>query len=244
MQLRYFILGLLLILPLGAAQAESSTTITAADILPLKKKSDKGDADAQYRLGIAYLSGMGGLTADPLRGMDYIEKSGKAGKREAQFFMGAMLHGINARTNFSDQNKTKEQLKWLALSFRQGCAGSAGLIAGYYVTMKGPESPKALEWFMKAAKGGDPYSQALLAKIAKDLKNPVESYAWTALTYREHPELQSAKGQMDALMKEMSAEDKPKAEELAQQFVKDYGRQGDYPFCMVGALKVISPLKY
>ena len=172
MQLRYFILGLMLILPLGAAQAESSTTITAADILPLKKKSDKGDADAQYRLGIAYLSGMGGLTADPLRGMDYIEKSGKAGKREAQFFMGAMLHGINARTNFSDQNKTKEQLKWLALSFRQGCAGSAGLIAGYYVTMKGPESPKALEWFMKAAKGGGSLLAGAVGKNCQGSEKP------------------------------------------------------------------------
>ncbi len=244
MQLRYLALGLLLMLPLGAIQAESSTTITAEDILPLKKRSDSGDPDALYRLGIAYLSGMGGLKPDALRGMDYIEKAGKAGKREAQFFMGAMLHGTNARTKFSDQTKTKEQLKWLALSFRQGCAGSAGLIAGYYVTMKGPQSPKALEWFMKAAKGGDPYSQALLAKIAKDIKNPVESYAWTALTYKEHPELTSAKGQMDLLMSEMSEEDKPKAEALAEQFVKDYGRNGDYPFCMVGALQVISPLKY
>ena len=244
MHLRYLMLGLALLLSLGVAQAESSTIITAEDILPLKKKSDKGDADAQYRLGIAYLSGMGGLSPDPLRGMHYIEEAGKAGKREAQFFMGAMLHGTNARTKFSDQTKTKEQLKWLALSYRQGCAGSAGLIAGYYVTMKGPQSPKALEWFMKAAKGGDPYSQALLAKIAKDLKNLVESYAWTALTYREHPELKSAKGQAEALMKEMNAEDQAKAEALAQQFVRDYGRKGDYPFCMVGALKAISPLKY
>lgn len=244
MRALFLILAFAWLLPMSALQASESTIITADDILPLKKRSDQGDADAQYRLGIAYLAGMGGLTADPMKGMRYIEQAGKAGKREAQFMMGAMLHGTNARSNFSDRTKVNEELKWLALSYKQGCAGSAGLIAGYYVSTQGPDSPKALEWFKRAAKGGDVASQALMAKIAKDIGSTVEAYAWTALTVNEHPEVKPAKLQLEALSKELSAEEKTQAEELAAKFIKKFGRNGDYPFCMIGALRAISPLKY
>ena len=238
------VLGLMLLLPLNAAQAAEAVVIEPDDILPLKKKSDGGDPDAKYRLGIAYLGGMGGLKPDTQAGMKYIEDAGKAGMREAQFFMGATLHGMNSRTNFKDNTKVREQLKWLALSFKQGCAGGAGLIAGYYVHMKGPQSPKAMDWFIKAAKGGDVASQAVLAKVAKDIDNLIEAYAWTALSVNEHPHVAAAKKQLATLRAELSAEDKPKAEELAQQFIKDYGRDGDYPFCMIGALQAVSPLGY
>ncbi len=243
MRLRLIALIVTLLLPLGAARADA-IVIQPEEILPLKKGADAGDPDAMYRLGIAYLSGMGGLTPDVSRGMDYIEQAGKKGKREAQFFMGAMLQGINARDNFKDKKKTTEQLKWLALSYKQGCAGSAGLIAGYYVTVQGADSPKALQWFLRAAKGGDVGSQALLAKIAMDIGNDVEAYAWTALTVHEHPHLKAAKAQLEMLEKKLEGEALEQAKALAERFIKEYGREGDYPFCTIGALQAISPLKY
>lgn len=245
MRLLFLITALALSLPMSSAWAAlDERLMSKAEVKALQKKVKTKDSDAQYRLGIAYLYGQGGLEQNYDVGMRFIERSSNQGKKEAQFYLGAKMHVMNMVTKFENPDLARNEIQVLAKSYGQGCAGAAGLIAGVYVYTKGQNSKEAAQWYIRAAQGGDVASQALMATRATKVGKLDEAYAWTYLTSKEHPHIAAVKAQLAKLGSDLGPEKLKDAVVLGKQFVKEYSRNGNYPFCTIGALKAISPLKY
>ena len=79
-------LGLLTVLLLAAAQLSAQTNQT---IQELKANAEKGDAEAQLRLGLDYYSGLGVIN-DDAEAFKWISKAADQNYADAQYFLGCV----------------------------------------------------------------------------------------------------------------------------------------------------------
>ena len=114
-----------------------------------------GDADAQWNLGYAYLTGQGAEQDDD-QALEWFRKSADQGSAEGQFFMGYMY--ANGR---SVTKNDKQAVSWYTLSADQGldlAQNELGVMYffGYGVTQN---DATAMSWFRKAAEQGNMTAQ-------------------------------------------------------------------------------------
>ena len=128
-----------------------------------KQAAEEGYADAQYMLGICYLTGHG-VTQDYNEVVKWYRKAAEQGNADAQNGLGSCYytgHGVTQNYN--------EAVKWYRKAAEQGSAGgqwSLGLCYQYgYGVTKNIDT--AVEWYRKAARQGDEIAQGSLKYLGK-----------------------------------------------------------------------------
>ncbi|HAK61591.1 MAG TPA: hypothetical protein DCO77_14650 [Nitrospiraceae bacterium] len=121
-------------------------------LLPLAKK---GDAFAQYNLGVIYANGLG-VTKNDAEAVTWYRKAAEQGDSDAQGNLGLMYE--NGRGVKQDYKKA---MNWYQKSAKQGNVIGQNNIAGLYFNGRGVKKndKKAIAWYRKAAKQGNALAQ-------------------------------------------------------------------------------------
>ncbi len=162
----------------------SSATLLAqqpprVDEKELRAWAERGEADAQFELGLRMITGEG-VKKDLEAGVKSIELAAKQKHLRAQHVMGTLHEdGVGVK---QDPAKAAE---WYRTSGELGFALSQHSLAVLYETGKGvkKDSVKAAEWFKKAAEQGNPPSQTAYAVKLELGEGVSKSTAKAALWY-------------------------------------------------------------
>ncbi|MFT5796424.1 MAG: TPR repeat protein [Candidatus Azotimanducaceae bacterium] len=116
----------------------------------------RGNAEAQYYLGLFYKTGQGGIAQDEIAAFNWFLAGSEGGNKEAQFEL-ARAYSQGSGTT---QNNT-ESLRWLTESANNGQTDAEYSLAAAYDTGAGvgQSDAEAAEWFHRAAESGHILSQ-------------------------------------------------------------------------------------
>ncbi len=162
----------------GLRAADTSEQQMAAS----RAAAEKGDAEAQYKLGERYLTGTG-VKRDPQEALKWYQKAAEQGYAPAQFRLSGRLLA---------KGDQQEAVKWLRKAAEQEYANAQYALGLCYVygwgVKKDPQEAatwykKAVAGFRKAAEQGDAEAQFSLGTcyetgdgVEKDLKEAVKWY--------------------------------------------------------------------
>ena len=155
--------------------------MTGKEIVAL---AEKGDADAQFMLGLLNQLGEKGFPVDSLKAFEWYSKAAEQGNKDAQLTLGECYkYGIG--TNKDD----KKSFEFYMKAAEQGLAEAQGRVSQCYRNGIGvePNIYKAFEWDSKAAEQGVDLSQfnmgiyyAMGEGVGKDMTKAVEWYSKAA----------------------------------------------------------------
>ncbi len=121
-------------------------------LLPLAKK---GNALAQYNIGVMYAQGLG-VRKNEKQAVQWYLKAAKQGDPDAQSNLGLMYEtGKGVNKDF------RKAMEWYLRSAKQGNSVAQNNIGSLYLKGNGVKKSykKALKWFSKAAANGSPHAQ-------------------------------------------------------------------------------------
>jgi len=122
-------------------------------------KAEKGDAEAQFTIGLMYKYGQG-IAQDKGEAVKWFRKAADQGLATAQLELGWMYHnGEGVSKDYT------EALKWFHKAAEQNCAGAQFGLGSCYRNGEGVEKDyaEAVNWFRKAADGNVALAQFFLA---------------------------------------------------------------------------------
>jgi len=193
-----------------------SNEFSAEYIQGLKEKVSKGDAEAQYLLGISYEYGLG-LQQDIKEAASLYRKSAESGHSIAQSIYGKCL--MDGKGVPKDES---QGFIWLEKSAEQGNTfGESQLGACYWYGVGTPKDPKkAATWLTRAAEKGDALAQSLLGELyfrgEGVPKDDVRGYMWMNLA---SVEIEHAQKFRDGIERFMTKEQIAEAQKLSSEFV-------------------------
>lgn len=145
----------------------------------LKAFADRGDTDAQFELGLRYLTGEG-LPKNEEEGVRWVEKAAEAGHLRAQHVYGSLFEdGVIVPKDL------QKAVAWYEKAANGGFVMAQHALAVAYELGRGvkKDGAKAAEWFEKAAaQNYPPAMSALAAKLEKGEGIPKDT-ARAALLY-------------------------------------------------------------
>ena len=152
----------------------SGTNITA-ELAELRAKAEKGDAAAQYEIGLCY-----GHAQDPKEAIKWFQKAADQGYAPAQNAIGFHYEvGLLVPKDYT------EAFKWLSKSAAQGNATGEVGVGNLYNSGQGlPQNyAEALKWYRKAVEQGDASGQFALGYcyqygqgVAQDCREALKWY--------------------------------------------------------------------
>lgn len=132
----------------------------ATDIDTLKERAQKGDAQAQYELGLLYQKGESSLKADTQSAIDWLKDSAKTGLEKAD----KSLNNLYAnRDNIADMLQDKADKA--GELFDQGVTAGKDLWNQMMNSGVAKDTEKAVEWITKAASAGNAAAQNKLGEM-------------------------------------------------------------------------------
>ena len=166
------------------------------DFAKLKSLADKGDTDAEVRLGRAYMGGAKGLPRDPAKACAYMEKASPRRADAMQLVGDCYRQGLGGVT---DPVKAKSAYKVAAdMGYpKSKCALGSMLIA------EGAEAPRGLALCKEAGQAGDAEAQVAVAsayRYGKGAKaDAKEARRWLEMpTAQKYPPAMRMLGEMYA----------------------------------------------
>jgi hypothetical protein len=156
-------IALLAVLLCVSAVAQDKPKPLPKDFKSLKALAEKGDAKAQYNLGLMYFHGKG-VEKDWKEGIKWIRKAAEQGDVKAHTFLGAVyFSGRGVEKDF------KEAVKWYRKAAEQNSALAQYSLGGMYEYGRGVEKDEkeAVKWFRKAAEQGYEPAKLALKQIEK-----------------------------------------------------------------------------
>jgi hypothetical protein len=183
-------ISLMLVVMAGAAVAGPFDDATAAyqrgdyatAMLIFKPLADRGDAVAQYRVGLMYFHGEG-ASQDYGEAVKWFRKAADQGNAVAQFNLGVMYrNGQGVSQNYA------ESFQWYQSAADQGNLEAQMAVASMYHAGQGvPQNDaEALKWFGKAADQGNTDAQELVGFMylhgKGTPKDHVRAYVWFNLS--------------------------------------------------------------
>ncbi len=181
MNMRLFLVASLLAL-LAPSMPLSGQQVNEKD---LRSWADRGDADAQFELGLRLITGEG-MKKSLEEGVKFVEKAAKQKHLRAQHIMGTLYEdGVGVKRDFA------KAAEWYRISAELGFALSQHSLAAMYEEGRGvkKDSAKAAEWFKKAAEQGNPPSQTAYASKLERGDGVPKSTAKAALWYLKAAQL-------------------------------------------------------
>ena len=166
-------------LMLGVAVAQQATNnspaatngVASSTIEEIKAKAEKGDAQAQFQLGICYFFGKG-VATNYTESIEWIRKSADQGFAQAEYILGVGYTKGDLGLLPKDE---AEAVKWYQKAAEQGFAEAQDNLgymcfSGKTVTQKGDgrttiDLDGAEKWYLKAAEQGNVDAQTQLGLI-------------------------------------------------------------------------------
>lgn len=171
----------------------------ASVVVELTKKADQGDAEAQFKLGAEYLTGVG-RAQNYENAAIWFQKAANQGKAEAQL----ILAQLYLRGNGVVQSNEKAAM-WFQKAADQGNADAQGLLGVLYIQGKGvPQSEaQGIALLTKSASQGNAHAQEMLNKIhaEKSLKRLSQSESAAVCNHVKESFLILKSEGIDGLMK-------------------------------------------
>lgn len=167
-----------------AAILVSFSTLSAqlaqrVDEKDLQSWADRGDADAQFELGLRMITGEG-VKKNLEEGIKLVEKAAKQKHLRAQHVLGTLYEdGVGVKKDLA------KAAEWYRSSAELGFALSQHSLAIVYEDGRGvkKDTAKAAEWFKKAADQGNPPSQTAYANKLERGDGVSKSTSKAALWY-------------------------------------------------------------
>ena len=190
-RLRWFLLSLVgsAALQLAAQQSEVDRKLLA----DVRAEAEKGDAIAQYNLGICYANGQG-VAKDYVEAVKWFRKAAEQNFAQAQFILGGR-YGLGEGVAKDEA----EAVKWYRKAAELNLAQAQYSLGACYANGQGvaKDCVEAVKWYRKAAQQNDQKAQVNLGwcyangqGVAKDC---VEAVKW----YRKAAQQNDAKAQLN-----------------------------------------------
>lgn len=201
-----------------AFQTEGERDWDRAAIL-LKAAVEKGNHEAEYKLGTCYLFGRG-VTQDKAEAVRFFLRSSKGGYAEAQYNL-AVCYG---KGNGVDRNE-EEMLKWLKLSADQDFKQAKYFLGKLYLDGQAvpQDSQRGIELLTAAAAQGLIEAQADLSiyyDFGKEVpKNMVEAYKWMLIATRSG--ISGGDEELTRLRAQLGAAEISEGERLADEWINN-----------------------
>lgn len=185
MSVRNFLFALATNLLLGLSSSAIAAELPVEqglDIAHLQVLAERGDADAQFRLGTLYEHGQG-VKEDNQAALDWLHRAAEQGHVAAQSSLGA-LYSFDLEDLPANYTLART---WLLRAAEQGNARAQYNLGVLYRDALGAErdTPVALKWFQRAADQGDPMAQYNLGVMYENpgiaqLTNAIKWYRLSA----------------------------------------------------------------
>jgi TPR repeat protein len=134
-------LGIAMVVPTSAPRAQNGQP-TAVDAGRLRQAAERGDAAAQYNLGVLYFRG-DAVVQDYVQAAQWYRKAADQGHADAQFNLGVMyFSGHGVRQNNADA------VRWFRAAADQGLADAQNNLALMYANGSGVarDDVEAYKW--------------------------------------------------------------------------------------------------
>ncbi|WP_304523539.1 tetratricopeptide repeat protein [Cyanobium sp. Copco_Reservoir_LC18] len=174
---------------------ESGSSISkdsnAEKVKRYRNAAEKGDAIAQFNLGVMYANGRG-LEQDYAEAVKWYRKAADQGDPDAQFNLGLMY--ANGQGVAQDD---AESAKWLRKAAQQGYARAQFNLGVIYANGKGvdQDNAEAVLWYRKAAELGHAMAQINLAGMYLEGRGLAQDAAEAVTWYRKAAEQGDADAQ-------------------------------------------------
>lgn len=132
---------------LTAVYAMFSTTLIADSIGLYREAAERGDANAQYKLGLRYYKGVG-VAKDTTEAVKWFRKAAELGNVKAQYELGHCYEfGLGVDKDYV------ETIKWFRKAAEQGDAEAQRALVIYYAEGTGvtKDPNESAKWSLKAA---------------------------------------------------------------------------------------------
>jgi TPR repeat protein len=178
--------------------------------------ADRGQAEAQYNLGMLYLKGLG-VARNPEEAFRWFRLAGEQGQADAAFQVGLMREkGVGVAQDFAQAQV------WFTLAAEHGDSEAEVSLAELYDQGQGvpKDLTRAVYWYKMAAEQGLPEAQSRLGACYANgkgvHKDQVMAYFWLTLAAKRHD--QNAEKQRLELAPRLSADEIAKTELSAAQW--------------------------
>jgi Sel1 repeat len=179
----------LLLFDITSGNAQTSQRISRQQLLAM---AQKGDADAQYHLGLLYVEGSPNTPKDLVKAAEWFRRSADKGDPKAEFAL-----GIAYRHGYGVTEDDAVSFDWFYKSALKGYPKAQDSLAVAYLSGHGtPQNgSESFHWFFESARNGDSTAQvALCAEYQKNTiveADPTMAYAWCLIAQGRvliHPE--------------------------------------------------------
>lgn len=203
----------------------------AAALSQWRPLAEKGNANAQYNLGLFYDKGWG-IARNYAEAALWYRKAADQGDADAQYNLATMYDdGQGVSQDYA------EALRWYRRAAGQGKAAAQTNLANMYAAGRGvPEDfVEALHWYGKAAHQADAVAvynlgvaYALGQGVPKDCVQAHKWYNLAAVRFQDSDKERSARAveNRDAVSAQMSATQIAEAEKLAREWLKAFEKRG------------------
>ncbi|MCK5385280.1 MAG: sel1 repeat family protein [Alphaproteobacteria bacterium] len=149
------------------AHAKGSQT-EKPEFKSLLAKAEKGDAKAQFKVGVKYSLGED-VPQDSDKAVKWYKKAAKKGEPLAQNNLAALYMKGKDKDGKGVAKDVKKGLTWYKKAAEQGSTVALNNLAVHYLTGTGvpQDTDKAVEYFTKAAELGDEMAKDYLKGIKK-----------------------------------------------------------------------------
>lgn len=174
------IIGFFFVMPVFAGQkdAPSKTKSLSKEAQGWLEQAKKGDATAQYNLGVRYDIGQG-VPQDHVEAAKWYRKAAEQGDAYSQYTLGVMYHeGVGVPQDYV------EAAKWLRKSAEQENDFAQHILATMCDEGKGvpKDYVEAARWYRKVAEQGNAHAQYKLGDMYASgrgvTEDYVEAYKW------------------------------------------------------------------
>ncbi|MBF0161556.1 MAG: sel1 repeat family protein, partial [Magnetococcales bacterium] len=176
--------ALLLIFPCGMSMA--------AELATTAVKAEQGDAVSQWRLGVDYLEGRGGMPQDTGKAEFWLRKAAEQGLAKAQYRLGRLY----------DKGQGVDQdlpgaAAWYRQAAEQGVTAAQNNLGNLYRDGRGvlQDHEAAVTWYRKAATQGDSVAQFNLGLMYGSGLGVVEDKDQALFWYRKSAKQGNVKAQ-------------------------------------------------
>jgi TPR repeat protein len=197
-------------------QAPAPPTVSPEQIPAITAKAEKGDAEAQKTLGMAYAKGEG-VQQDYRQAAKWYEQAAGQSNSVAQAALGELYE--------AGQGVPRDDVKaaeWYRRAAEQGYASAQYNLAALYAVGRGVplNNTEALKWYLQAANQGDSlaqYNVGMRYFEGHGVKpDPVQAYKWLSLSAAQ--KLPDAARALSTLKYRISSEDLAKGRDLIRGF--------------------------
>ncbi len=217
--LQRLMFAMLLALCLPAFSATPASAWEERSLSRLQPLADKGNAEAQYFMGMFYGQGIGGANEDPKLAWDWFQKSAAGGDPLGAYKVGSYYAGLPPGLVAADADKA---FSYKLFAAKAGYALAQTDIANIYY--KAGDYAQAEKWWKLAADQGEPTAANNLSALYSEdngaPRNLVKSYAWFKIAYSPGQMKMRATAQefLDKLVKDMKPADIAAAEKQASRW--------------------------